>query len=140
MQKAIIILVVFLTTIFAQAQNPIPTNSDSMLASSSDLTFSNVEATENEGAASEKISPETSNFILFCYPSMFTNELFVTTDLVEFSEIQLVNEAGKVVFKQKTEGIVENEKLTIPSELPAGTYFLKIKDKNTASVKLVKKQ
>lgn len=147
-----LILAVFLTATIAQAQSPPSMNADSILASTSALSFSNVQSTDEfvekggetlveklnevEISSEEKAMPD---FVFFAYPSIFTTELYVTTDLVESSEVQLVNEAGHVVFKQKTEGIIENEKFTIPSVLPAGTYFLKIKDKEAASVKLMKR-
>lgn len=150
-----VILAVLLTTTVAQAQNPLVISADSILASTSTLPFSEVQSsekfTEKGGAiALEKVkenaaadtsldSPTEPDFVFFAYPSMFTDAVFVTTDIVESSEIQLVNEAGEVVFKKETEGIVENEKFTIPTVLPAGTYFLKIKDKDEAFVKLIKR-
>ena len=150
-----IILAVLLTVTTAQAQIPLVINADSILASTSAITFSEVQLSEEFTEKSGKISsevleeiegnefslelPTEPDFVFFAYPSMFTDAIFVTTDVVESSEIQLVNEAGQVVFKQETEGIVENEKFTIPTVLAAGTYFLKIKGKDEASVKLVKR-
>ena len=150
------ILAIFLTISIVQAQNSLNMSADSILACNANLASIKLQNPETvvaesvhhtvaenllqapEDEMTEK-SPAKSNFVFFCYPSMFSNELFVTIDLEEPAEIQLMNEAGAIVFKQKTEGIVENKKFTMPSDLPTGIYFLKIKDKEAASVKLMKR-
>ncbi len=135
-----VILTIFITATIAQAQITEPIGVNENIASVVDIPFSETTERSNSGKLTEKgVKPVTSDLVFFCYPSLFSTELFVTTNSIEASEIQLVNEAGQTVFKIETEGMIENERLEMPETLPAGTYFLKMKDKEETAIRLMKR-
>lgn len=135
-----VILTVFMAATFSQAQNSAPIILSEDIVSVVDIPFSETLGANDLDKLTEKgVNKTTSDLVFFCYPSLFSTELFVTTNSIEVSEIQLVNEAGQTVFHVKTEGMIENKKLALPESLPAGTYFLKIKDKEETAIRLLKR-
>ena len=152
MKTTNLILAIFLVAISTQAQIKAKIDTENGIASIEEIPHPEIPAATEDKAEKENSlfkelyvneyltpSEKKSDLIFFCYPSLFTTELFVTTNLVELSEIQLVNDIGEVVFKEKTEGIMENQKLDLPAVLPAGVYYLKIKDGKGNAIRLMKK-
>lgn len=140
MKVANVILTIFITAAISQAQTTAPMNVTENIASVTEVSFSEIiDSGKTEKTVEKEDTPQRDDFVFFCYPSMFSTELFVTTNSIEHSEIQLLNEAGQVVFKVETEGMVENERLELPTTLPAGTYFLQMKDKNERAIRLIKR-
>lgn len=140
MKVANVILTIFITAAISQAQTTAPMNVTENIASVTEVSFSEiVGSTETAKTIEKEANPQADDFVFFCYPSLFSTEIFVTTNAIEASEIQLVNEAGQTVFKVETEGMVENERLELPTTLPAGTYFLQMKDKDERAIRLIKR-
>lgn len=135
-----VILTIFIAATISQAQTTALPNGNDDIASVTEVPFSEIPDSEKTKKTVEsENTPPADDFVFFCFPSMFSNELFVTTNSIELSEIQLLNEAGQVVFKVQTEGMVENERLELPTTLPAGTYFLQMKDKESTAIRLMKR-
>ena len=135
-----VVLTIFIAATISQAQITVPLNVNENIASVTEVPFSEIGGSSETAKTVEKeANPQADDFVFFCYPSLFSTEIFVTTNAIEASEIQLVNEARQTVFKVKTEGMVENERLELPTNLPAGTYFLQMKDKDERAIRLIKR-
>ncbi len=71
------------------------------------------------------------------YPNPATTQISIKTPIETFSQIQIINTAGSIVYN----GTIESEEATFNiQELPVGIYFIKLMGEATVTKKFIKKQ